>query len=254
MEWAISGRFEGVAFVCCCVDPDALYTAVDFERNYFAGAPPSLLNVFIDDRADFPRFETQLGCQGFVVFDAARSLKVPATLPWSQHRDGAFHDLERVLRVMDQNHNFGNALPETTMQKGNMDAEPASIVVDSVGHPGMDSEHERCAVALRSLQDKLSVQTLRAARAELLEHFQHEETMLRVIGFGASGDKSSLSAFDGHIKDHNRIVGIADAALSKLDSACDTSEGAVPKHVSIALAKAFVEHATLYDALYVGKI
>jgi len=254
MQWAISGRFPSVGFLCCSVDPDAWRTAVDFERNYFAGAPPFLLNAFIENEQDFPTFPYQLGCGGFAVFDAARNLKVQATLPWGQYREGAFRDVERILLSMHPNHTSGSAFPVPTAQQDKGRAGIAAIAVSSVGHQGMDSEHEKCAIALRSLQDKLSVRALRAARAELFAHFQHEEAMLRGTGFGAGPFGNSSGAFANHVKDHHRIVGIADAALAQLASACDTIEGAVPGHVAATLATAFMEHATLYDALYAGKI
>merc|ERR1719346_666648 len=98
MQWAVGGRFKDVAFLCCCVDQAALATAKDFERNYFGGAPASLLNGFIDSQSDFPTFQAKLGCQGFAIFDAARNLKVSGTQPWMQYRDGAFRDLESQLR------------------------------------------------------------------------------------------------------------------------------------------------------------
>lgn len=255
MQWAASGRFTDIAFLCCCLDSCALTTALDFERNYFEGAPPSLLNAFIDNRADFPTFKTQLGCGGFVIFDAARNLKVAATKPWQQHREGAFRDVEDRLGFALRDVGSGGKLPEAaTPQDERFDQEKVVVAVDAVGHAGIDAEHERCAVALRLLQDTLTISSLRSVRSELVSHFNHEEDLLREAGIGGdqASDASGLSAYGNHIKDHARIVGIADAALAKLDAACDRFEGSVPKAAVSELAKAFVEHATLYDALYAG--
>jgi len=259
MQWAASGRFTDIAFLCCCMDSRALTTALEFERNYFEGAPPSLLNAFIDNRADLPTFKTQLGCGGFVIFDSARNLKVAATKPWQQYREGAFRDLEDRLGFALRDIGSGGKLPETaTLQDERFGQEKVVIAVDAVGHEGMDAEHERCAVALRLLQDTLTVSCLRSVRSELVSHFNHEEDLLREAGIGGAPapkqarDASGLSAYGNHIKDHARIVGIADAALAKLDAACDRFEGSVPKAAASELAKAFVEHAALYDALYAG--
>lgn len=301
MLWASSGRFKDAAFLCCCVDPDPLATALDFERNYFGGAPASLLNAFIDSRADFPNFQASLGCQGFAIFDAARRLKISGTLPWTQHRDVAFRDLESKLRqilpqtpapvgrrlrvtglssakgsvlngregeVMGSADNgrwlvlVDGAAEPMALKPDNLE-EPTKVqksevdeldTVDSVGHDDMDADHDRCIAALRTLRAKLSRPALRAARAELAEHFRHEEELLGGVGFGAAAGPQGLSAFDSHIKDHNRIVAMADEALAKLDGACDSVEGAVPQATAASLIRSFVEHATLYDALYIGKL
>lgn len=358
MLWATSGRFKDAAFLCCCVDPSALATATDFERNYFRGAPPSLLNGFIDNQADFPTFQAKLGCQGFFIFDAARNLKVSGTVPWMQHRDAAFRDLERNLRqvlpyaaapvgrqfrVIGLTSAKGSLLngqvgevtsagdngrwlirldatseplalkPDNleepmlgmwvrvaglTSAKGlSLNGQVGEIVggtdsgrvsvrlsretvalrrenleevdkpevdhleaVDSVGHAEMDADHERCIAALRALKAQLTVPTLRTARAELAEHFVHEEELLRKADFGgAAGDDQSsgiagLGALESHTKDHSRIVALADEALAKLDGACDSIEGAVPVGIAAELIRSFAEHATLYDALYVDKL
>jgi len=357
MLWATSGRFKDAAFLCCCVDPSALSTAMDFERNYFRGAPPSLLNGFIDSQVDFPTFQAKLGCQGFAIFDAARNLKVSGTLPWMQHRDSAFRDLERKLRqvmpyapppvgrrlrihglasakgaalnsqvgeVVGAGDNgrwlvrLDGAAEPLAMKPDNLeepmlgmwvricgltstkglalngqvgevvggtDSKRVSVrlgqetvalrqenleevdqpedekfgAVESVGHAEMDADHDKCIAALRALKEKLTVPTLQAVRHELSDHFQQEEQLLRKAGFGGavdgeSGSMAGLSALESHTNDHSRIVAIADEALAKLDTACGGVEGAVPKATAVELIRAFVEHATLYDSLYAGKL
>lgn len=355
MLWAASGRFKDVAFLCCCVDPNALATAKDFEQNYFRGAPVSLLNGFIDSQADFPTFQANLGCQGFAIFDAARNLKISGTQPWTQHRDRAFRDLEsqlrsvlpyappplgRRLRVAGLASAKGSILngqvgdvigagdngrwllrldgvaeplalkPDNLEEPmlglyvrvsgltsakgltlngqigeviGGADADRVSVrlsqetlalrrdnleevekpelelnTLESVGHDAMDEDHEECLAALRALKEKLTVPTLRTVRDAFASHFQREEELLRSVAFGGCTDASAgvpgLTAFEGHAQDHKRIVAIAEDALVKLDQACDSIEGAVPATTAAALSRAFVEHATLYDALYVGKL
>lgn len=124
----------------------------------------------------------------------------------------------------------------------------------------MDSQHDDCVKALNDLMHRLSVQALRIARDELAKHFDDEERLLKKSGFAQRGvdtcgdGANDFSALGTHIADHQRIVKIANDALVSLEAACEASEGAVPKKVAVGLCKAFVEHASMYDALYVGKL
>jgi hemerythrin len=136
--------------------------------------------------------------------------------------------------------------------------------VGSVGHSGMDEQHDSCINALTELVEKLSVKVLQRVRHELVLHFEDEEKLLRVAGFGGakggystSEDDNDFSAFGSHVKDHKRIIALADEALSMLHNVCDASDahgGTVPKKVATDLCKAFAEHAKMYDSLYEGKL
>jgi len=95
--WASGGKFPNAAFLCICVDPNALATAKEFGQLYFGSAPNSLLNGFIDSQADFPKFQAQLGCQGFIIYNSANQIVTPKTLPFMQYREGAFRDVEGKL-------------------------------------------------------------------------------------------------------------------------------------------------------------
>lgn len=365
--WATSGRFPNAAFLCVCVDPDAWGTAREFSKLYFATAPRALFNGYIDNQLDFPTFQAQLGCQGFIIFDASHRLVVSRTLPWMQYREGAFRDLEgklmqvlqpnfenpldaplgqqvkvvnltsaagmqfngqvgdvvgsssngrymvklsdctKAFRVenledatgapvglqvkvvgltsakgMELNGQVGEVLGGTSsgrylvklatgtrslcaanVQEIPMTDEDADFLkaLPAVNHAAMDSQHESCIDALKSLMHTLSVQALRQARDELKHHFQEEEELLRQSGFGTEAcgncrveNKSDFSALGSHIADHSRIIALADDALVSLQNACDASEGAVPRGIAAKICKSFAEHATLYDALYVGKL
>eukprot|EP00440_Ansanella_granifera_P002005 gb/GFBE01002170.1/.p1 GENE.gb/GFBE01002170.1/~~gb/GFBE01002170.1/.p1 ORF type:complete len:378 (+),score=83.18 gb/GFBE01002170.1/:1-1134(+) len=367
--WANSGRFPGAAFMCICVDPNALGTAKEFSQLYFSAAPASLINGYIDKQEDFPSFQAQLGCQGFVIFDSSCTIVVPRTLPWLQHRDNAFRDVEgKVMQMLQPNfENPLNApigqsvrvvnltseagqklvgqvgevvgsssngrymvkLPDCTkalraenledamgapvgkrvrvagltsakgsalnglsgevlggtstgrylvkLESGTMALLPENVVeiasngeeeellstLPSVGHEGMDQQHDSCVSTLRTLLSKLSVQSLRRVRDELVHHFAEEETLLRGSGFGSdtcdscaeqASATSGFSALGSHIKDHHRIIAMAEDALTSLKDACESAEGSVPKAVALDMCKAFAEHATLYDALYEGKV
>ncbi len=70
----------------------------EFQRSYFDGT--SVVNGFVDDDDDFPRFPCQLGCQGLVVVDARgrfATLRSPAYL---EHREAAYDAVERMLEPL----------------------------------------------------------------------------------------------------------------------------------------------------------
>mmetsp|Transcript_86021 Transcript_86021/g.244013 ORF Transcript_86021/g.244013 Transcript_86021/m.244013 type:complete len:381 (+) Transcript_86021:259-1401(+) len=372
--WAAGGKFPSTGFLCICVDPDAFGTAREFSQLYFGAAPSSLVNGYIDSKPDFPNFQAQLGCQGFVVFNSSHHIVAPKTLPWMQHRNNAFHDVEgKLLQLLqppapqnplgapvgqrvrvvgltstagaELNGQLGEVIgskengrflvklgsgaamalrPESledaagapvgrrvrveglTSAKGQElngqvgevlggadggrylvrlssgvrslrtenlgDAEPDEPgageplgSVPSVGHEAMDGQHASCVDALNALSQRLSVPALQHVRDDLAAHFQEEEALLRESGFGSSPCAGSckkeescqaaeFSALGSHVADHKRIIDIADAALAALQNACASSEGAVPRDVAAQLRRAFVEHASLYDALYTGKV
>jgi len=97
---------------------------------------------------------------------------------------------------------------------------------------------------------------------ELQSHFDEEEMLLRKYGFGnpersGASNTNSFSAADSHVKDHKRILAMVESALEKLQGVCDVSDsygGTVPKIFADELCKAFVDHATMFDSLYEGKL
>lgn len=379
VAWALSGNFNSVGFLCICVDPQAVATAKEFSQLYFPSAPNSLINGYIDSQSDFPSFQAQLGCQGFIIYNSVGQLVCSKTLPFVQYRDHAFKDVEGKLKqvlqppppqnpmgapigqhvcVVKLSSESGKAMngqlgevvgsnesgrflvktndalkafrPENlqdatdapigdrlqifglTSEKGSklngqvgdiiggtangryivrlsdsvmsfkkenlrdyQDADSDALKylagIASVGHAAMDEQHDTCIAALKELWQDLSVKKLQYAREELRKHFEEEEMLMQKSGFGQDqsgagegadagyccGTGNDFSALGSHIKDHKRIVSIADEALARLTNVCDASDahgGTVPKQVAIGLCKAFGEHATLYDALYEGKI
>lgn len=357
VAWAAEARFAKVGFVCVCVDPNALSTAEEFQELYFEGAPETLINGYIDSSDDFPKFDAQLGCQGFIIFNSSHDIVENSSPPWLAHRDAAFRHLERklltllgtgvlsdnplgapigqlvrikgivsdsanslnglqgevdgseesgsylvaiegerkrvhpenledatdapvgkkmrltALDALHGNHNGkdgevlgGTASGRLIVQVGesrvsvnarNLQeiSNEADDVLDhlskvsSVGHDGMDAQHQECIAALTGLSSSLTVQSLQDARRLLKEHFDEEERLLTKSGFGGGG--GPFSALSSHSKDHDRIISLADEALAKLSNVCD---GIVPKALAAQLCKAFVDHATMYDSLYEGKL
>jgi len=360
VAWAAEARFKKAGFFCICVDrKDPSGTAKEFREHYFAAAPESLVNGYIDSDEDFPNFDAQLGCQGFIIFNSKHEIVENSSLPYLAHRERAFRRLEYQLlgllgtgtlpadnpigapigqlvkikgiesdpdgslnglqgevdgsevsgayivivggerkRVRPANLEDATGAPvgksmrltgvgdlwskyngqdgevlggtasgRVIVQVGEMQIcinaknlqempSDANNILDlfskvgSVGHEGMDAEHQECIGALKGLSSNLTVQSLRKARQMLKEHFDEEEKLLRESSFGG-GDDGPFSALRGHLKDHDRIIRLADNALATLSSACD---GTVPKSLAAKLCKAFVEHATMYDSLYDGQL
>lgn len=367
--WAASGKFRNAAFLCACVDPNARATAREFAQLYFTTAAESLLNGYIEKQSDFPNFQAQLGCQGFIIFNSSHQVVAQSTLPWTQYRDAAFRDVESRLHQLlqtaepqnplnapmsqhvrvvgltsaagiEMNGQLGEVvgssengrflvklgsctkalLPENLedaagapvgkrvkvvglasakgtalngqvgvvlggavngrylvrLRETTLALRQENLVEDggvegawlsgvgSVGHSGMDAQHDACVDALNELSQRLSVKALLRTRQELARHFEDEERLLKESGFGVAaigdrceGGSNDFSALGSHVSDHRRIVALADDALSMLQGVCDASDsmgGTVPKKVAADLREAFVQHATMYDALYEGKL
>jgi len=85
----------------------------------------------------------------------------------------------------------------------------------SVGIESMDDEHEKCEEALDGLIRSPSVATLTHCMSILVEHFQHEESLMKTSGFGRPNE-GEFSPFANHVKDHERILDIGFKELGKL--------------------------------------
>ena len=95
----------------------------------------------------------------------------------------------------------------------------------SVGIQSMDHEHEECEEALDALIRKPSVATLTHCMGILVEHFQHEESLMKASEFGRPNE--AFSPFANHVKDHERILDIGFKELGKHQSdqgACETGQ------------------------------
>eukprot|EP00928_Gymnodinium_smaydae_P070586 TRINITY_DN54393_c0_g1_i1.p1 TRINITY_DN54393_c0_g1~~TRINITY_DN54393_c0_g1_i1.p1 ORF type:complete len:370 (-),score=73.52 TRINITY_DN54393_c0_g1_i1:331-1440(-) len=139
---------------------------------------------------------------------------------------------------------------------GEEDVGPTQASVPSVGHSDMDAQHDSCTRALELLAKDPTVKALHVVRKELAEHFDEEETLLKQSSLAAA-EGAQFSAFDSHVADHKRILAIADDALQRLQCVCQKSDalgGTVPRKVAQDLCASFVQHATLYDALYEGEL
>lgn len=96
--WSDSERYDSIAFACVCVDSRADEVSQLFQSRYFAGS--RTFNAMIRDREDFPRFPTQLGCQGFVIVDAQGQFATLRSPSLNKVGKTAFEYVERVMEQL----------------------------------------------------------------------------------------------------------------------------------------------------------
>lgn len=284
--WAVMPAFrEKVKFVCVCVESrDVAHMFQHMFRFRHAH------NSYVPGRRYMPRFG-QLGCSGYVIADKNGRLVSGKTRSFlDDGPDVAFGHVEAILAALlaeegngNNGSNGGNGgvlepqllSPPTRSQGnagngngGNGDTRLSSVELPpSVGVPAMDGEHEECVQSLNDLLQFPTVTNLRQVLHDLQTHFAHEEHLLKAHSFGGGGgggggggdaaQPASFSALSSHVKDHERILNVARNALSWQEKSTETGMcyvgGDLPT-VAQKLAKAFVAHASTFDALYEGQI
>eukprot|EP00977_Amphora_coffeiformis_P006132 scaffold1325_cov138-Amphora_coffeaeformis.AAC.10 len=212
-KWA--RQMPHVQFLCVCVESQ--WVAQMFHRMFdFQGA----LNAYIPSREYMPRGYGQLGCSGFIIADAEGNFVSRKTLAYLQYRQGAFLDVEGILADLvpeslfqasaDETNKGYKGVTEEGTEENNKVAHSAPLGIAS-----MDHEHETCAKAFKSLMEERSETNLRAVLQQLQNHFAHEEALMVCHGFG--GDPNDpFSALTSHVKDHKRILVIAEDELNRL--------------------------------------
>ena len=121
----------------------------------------------------------------------------------------------------------------------------------TLGFTEVDKEHEECDKALRYLVQTKSIPALNSFRDAVKQHFEHEELMMQEADFGnakqtvAIGNK--LSAYAGHIADHQGILQLLDSVLEEY---AVTKETLVCKDSLIQITQRFTNHIENYDKLY----
>lgn len=85
-----------------CVDsqkPEPV--AREFQNLYF-GTPgsSSIINAFIEERDDYPKFPTQLGCQGLLLLDCEGRIATMRSPAFLDFREKAFKDVEHLLEAL----------------------------------------------------------------------------------------------------------------------------------------------------------
>lgn len=96
---------------------------------------------------------------------------------------------------------------------GHVDVMNQDWTLPSVGVQSMDKEHEKCEEALSLLMSSPNVNSLTSCMENLVEHFQHEESLMKTSGFGRPNEK--FSPYANHCQDHERILDIGFRELAK---------------------------------------
>lgn len=266
--WAAMPTFQSrVQFVCVCVESCDVAHAFQWTFRF-----RHAVNAYVPDRLHMPRFG-QLGCSGFIVADAHGRLVSGKTWSFLDYGpDAAFRHVETILDalLLEQDgvvrdgaigHDVDPPPPRSLQATGDhlssVDAPP------SVGVPVMDEEHEECTRSMNDLLQFPTVTNLKQVLEDLRAHFAHEEELLKAYSFGDNGGgggdegNETFSALASHVQDHERILNMARDALGWQEKSAETGMcylgGDIPK-VAQKLAKAFLSHASTFDALYEGRI
>ena len=206
-----------VQFICVCVESARVAQLFD---NLFG--LEHVINCFIPSRAYMPQGYGQLGCSGFVIADAQGNFVTRKTPAFLQFGDQAFRRVESILESLVGPLFRPSTKVCSTQQQCTVDPDcgPAmktgvisrSTPVPRIGIDSMDEEHERCDKALEALLTLPTVSNLRTVLNELQHHFDHEEGLVVMHGFG--GDpKDPFSALHSHMKDHKNILDFVESAM-----------------------------------------
>lgn len=142
----------------------------------------------------------QLGCSGFIISDENGCFVSRKTKAYLGIGDDAFRYVEKLL--LDK---FGIQPIDTQKTKqggGDEDVMNPDWNLPSVGHIQMDEEHEQCEAALSQLLSTPNADTLTQVMELLTSHFQHEENLMKVSGFGNPSEK--FSPYANHVSDHGK--------------------------------------------------
>ena len=222
-RWA--RQYPYATFLCVCVDK--LGVAQQFGRMFGLRAA---VNCHIPSREYLPRGYGQLGCSGFVVADGEGNFLSRKTRAYLDYGDAAFAHVEELLA--GQGVSKGSGIQSSNSTTSNKDDRVEAVAgasdhdekkedlsvekVPSVGVDSMDDEHERCEAALALLRQTNSVKALETLMGELIQHFEHEEALMKEYNFGTADAKNaSFSPYTSHCKDHERILDIGFRALAK---------------------------------------
>lgn len=285
-KWSESYE-EKARFLCVCVDGRPEEVAREFQREIF-GASSGVFNAFIDDPEDFPTFPTQLGCQGFVVFDERGHFATLRSPSLNKVGPKAFEYVERVLHQLitpapaeaGANGNERDADEKKQEEKGNSNSKakrayfstnacnpkdaPQSLEEESgtqhllklelpsVGHEAMDAEHAQLEGLMRAALESKKASDVASLKTMFAEHAREEEDLMKRSSFGASGEVSKISVFsalNSHTADHADIVEMAEGVIASA-----TCCGKVEESDVRGLCRRIVEHAVAFDSRYIGKL
>jgi hemerythrin len=283
-KWSESYE-EKARFLCVCVDGRPEEVAREFQREIF-GASTRVLNAFIDDPEDFPQFPTQLGCQGFVVFDESGHFATLRSPSLNKVGPKAFEYVERVLDQLitpapagangnerdddekkqeeKSNHNkeakrayFSTNVcnpkdAPQSLEEENGTQHLLKLELPSVGHEAMDEEHAQLEGLMRVALESKKASDVASLKKMFAAHAKEEEELMKQSSFGESGEVSKISVFSAltsHTADHADIVEMAEDVIASA-----TCCGKVGENDVRGLCRRIVEHAVAFDSRYIGKL
>jgi|TARA_B110000977_G_scaffold128298_1_gene163792 hypothetical protein len=281
--WRRAFQSNEARFVCVCVDGRAEATAREFQRLYF---DRDMINAFIDANADFPRFQTQLGCQGLVVIDAEGCFATQRSPAFLHHRNESFRFVESAVRALasarsttasrDRDGGESNAsasakvdvarFAENACAETPVDLDDTEALVCTklpfVGHSKMDSDHAEIERLMRRALASVTARDARALTEAFSKHAAEEEALLRdaedmedkASGVSETQERTpcSFRASSSHATDHARVLSELRLAVSATET--DDNEAQVSRKKLETACRAIVEHAVTYDAAYAGKL
>jgi len=240
--WAASYG-SAVAFICVSCAGPQLATQFGSQLKL-----KHCFNTWVDND-DMPTWG-QLGCNGLIVLDGAKSVICKASPAFLEVKESAFRYVETLLDALiaqkaapapksgrvDESVGgacakvrFGSDGGEETNGEEADDASPAKVAksggaalkVPSVKVAVLDAEHERCEAALAQLAARRDSTSVRELLSAYEEHFAHEEALLdehlyagveKATGFSA--DKGARSS---HFADHEAMLSTLRKMLTEFE-------------------------------------
>lgn len=119
---------------------------------------------------------------------------------------------------------------------------------DLVGSELIDGEHSECTASINKCLSNSTYENLIVVLSCLENHFQHEESLAQVSGFGDSKDE--FLPMHGHSKDHERILNLIRTKTNVFTQEHSDVNMSIIRNV----ASAFLDHARNFDTLFEGKL
>ena len=151
---------------------------------------------------EYPFRFGQLGCSGFIISDENGCFVSRKTKAYVDIGDDAFRYVEKLLFDKFGIQPVGTQNQKTKQGGGDGDVMNPDWNLPSVGHIQMDEEHEQCEEALSRRLSTPNADSLTQVMELLTSHFQHEENLMKVSGFGNPSEK--FSPYANHVSDHGK--------------------------------------------------
>lgn len=257
-SWA--KQIPSAQFLCVCVE--SAQVAMAFHSMFQLD---HVVNCYIPGRNYMPVGYGQLGCSGFIISDGFGCFVSRKTKRFLDYGEEAFRHVEDILRPMLLSASAveSSSVVEEKKQE-EKEQKNDEIIVNgrvrlppSVGVDTMDDEHKECTDSFNKLLQNPTPANMKQLYQILQEHFQHEEDLLQEYSNNnnnnnttkeecseskaseecdscacskppASTDTappSSFSSTNSHKLDHERILRMAEAELSRSSASCTSSNG-----------------------------